>query len=212
MNRSLDRYRQVGLAANPFAVQIHDGDAALDIGPWFVDRGIPDPPSPGSGVLVQVIGDQGMGKSTHLAHWRKRHPGPYHYIPRRPYRQRWHSPPLSPLVYGDEIDRMPVWLRRRWFRRLGQMTATVVIGTHADLSRVARRAGLAVRSHELTPVSADELAEVLSRRLQAAAVGDHLPAFRFTEAELQQILVESHGNLRTVDSVCHRILADRLRS
>ena len=129
-------------------------------------------------MMVQVIGDQGMGKSTHLAEWRRLRPGPFHYIPRRPLRDRRRPAPIAPLVYGDEIDRMPPRLRSRWFSQLAAVDATVVIGTHRDLSSIARRAGFDVRTHRLRPVTRAELAVVLDRqagggrRHRRGAVGD----------------------------------------
>lgn len=205
-----DRYHQVGLRNNPFYANMSDDPQEPVTGPWFVDRGLAPPPPAGSGVLVQVIGDQGMGKSTHIAEWRRLQPGPLHYIPRHPYHDRWRPPPIGALVYGDEIDRMPVPLRRRWLRQLGLVGATVVVGTHRNLTGVARRAGFEVRTHRLGPVSRSELAAVLERRLRAAAV-DRVVSVAFTGSDVIAIHAESGGNLRAADSIAHRILAERVR-
>ncbi|MDH4279008.1 MAG: hypothetical protein OEW83_13110 [Acidimicrobiia bacterium] len=206
-----DRYHQVGLRNNPFSADVSDDPHEPVTGPWFVDRGLAPPPPAGSRVLVQVIGDQGMGKSTHLAEWRRLRPGPLHYIPRRPYRDRWRPPPVGALVYGDEIDRMPVPLRRRWLQQLGLVGATVFVGTHRNLTGVARRAGLEVRTHRLGPVSPSELAVVLDRRLQAAAIAGRAVGVVFTASDVAAIHAESGGNLRAADSIAHRLLAERVR-
>ncbi len=132
-------------------------------------------------------------------------------LPRSPYRDRWHAPPVADVVYGDEIDRMPVVLRARWLRRLAGVGATVVVGTHRDLSGAGRRAGLVVRTHRLQPVTRIELALVLRRRLQAAALGGRTVAVGFTSADVDEIFLASGGNLREADSVAHRILAERVR-
>ncbi len=206
-----DRYRQVGLRSNPFAAADADDPHEPRTGAWFVDRGLTPPPSPGSGSLVQIIGDQGMGKSTQVAEWRSQQPGPLHYVPRRPYRDRWKQPPVETVVYGDEIDRMPILLRAAWFRRLATIGATVVIGTHRDLSGIARRAGLEVRTHRLRPVTRAELAVVLDRRLRSAALAGRAPSVAFTDDDIDFIQTESRGNLRAADSAGHRILAARVR-
>lgn len=206
-----DRYRRVGLAGNPFSAVGFDDPHEPVTGPWFVDRGLPPPPPPGSGVMVQVIGDQGLGKSTHVAEWRRLQPGPLYYVPRRPYRARWASPPVGDLVYGDEIDRMPRLLRRRWLRQLAAIGATVVVGTHRDLTRIARRVGFDVRTHHLRLVSRSELAAVLDRRLQAAAIRGQVVTVAFTDSDVDAIHAESGGNLRAADSVAHRLLAERVR-
>ena len=203
----IDRYHRIGLSGNPFSVQFSDSRSDRCDEAWFVDRGVPDPPPPGSRVLFQVIGDQGLGKSIHLAHWRQRRPGPIHYIPRSPYRQRWVEPPLGPLVYGDEIDRMPRLRRRQWFRRLAALGATVVVGTHRDLERLGRRHGFEVRTYRLKPLTAEELRSVVDGRLRAAAVGTRPVQVSFGSADLEQIMVESEGNPRAVDGICHQVLA-----
>lgn len=208
----VDRYRSVGLQSNPFSATDSDDPHEPATGPWFVDRGLAPPPPPGSAAVVQVIGDQGMGKSTHLAEWRRLQPGPLHYISRRPYGERWRTPPVATLVYGDEIDRMPVPLRRRWFRGLADAGATVVVGTHCDLSAVARRAGFdIVHTHRLRPVSRSELAVVLDRRLQSATFAERALSVAFTDDDVDAIHSESGGNLRSADSLAHRLLAERVR-
>lgn len=207
-----DRYRQVGLVGNPFSAAAAGDPHEPATGPWFVDRGLASPPPPGSGAVVQIIGDQGAGKSTQLAEWRRLRPGPLHYIPRRPHLDRRRPPPVEDLVYGDEIDRMPRRLRRRWFRQLAGIGATVVIGTHRDLSALARRAGFdVVHTHHLGPSLRSELAVVLDRRLQAAAVAGAALLVALSDHDVDLIHAHSGGNLRAADSFAHRILADRVR-
>lgn len=68
----IDRYRQAGLACNPFAF-----DIGRPIPP--VDRGLAVP-SYRPATLVQVVGDQGAGKTTQVQAWRSVVAGPYHYV------------------------------------------------------------------------------------------------------------------------------------
>lgn len=203
----IDRYRQVGLERNPFAASM-EVDAPIRS---FVDRGLADPPPPHSGILVQVIGESGWGKSTQVLHWREATPGPYHYIPRAPYRLRWGTAPMpeAGVVYGDEIDRMPVTLRRRWFTRLAKQSATAVIGTHADLTRVGRAAGFHdVVTHWLSPLGEDELGQLLRKRLaEAATTPDHI---RFSCEDIETILSGSDGIPGEADVIAHRLLAERV--
>lgn len=200
-----DRYASIGLERNPFSTQ------ALGANRVFIDRGIPAPPPPGSCTLVQLIGDRGYGKSTHLTRWRATQPGPYHYIPLRPYRHRWACPPTQPAltVYGDEIDRMPAALRQLWFHSLARAHATVVIGTHADLASTALRVGFTVVSHHLRPFSRNELGAYLNQRLAAAAVAGTVPR-AFTETEIDAVLSASGGTPRDAEDAAHRVLAERV--
>lgn len=210
MSQACDRYRAAGLTGNPFSVEMHDSDVGILPNAWFVDRGVPKPPPPGSKTLVQIIGDQGVGKSTHLHYWRHHQDGPYHYIPRSPYHLRWHRAPVADLVYGDEIDRMPRLLRRQWFGRLAERDATVVIGTHADLGRLGSQFGFVVRTHRLGLVDHDQMEAVLRLRIKAATVPDASTRFRFTDDDVAEILARSNGNLRAADTASHQLVARRL--
>ena len=172
----IDRYQQHGLRSNPFAVPPGPQGAAS----VFVDRGLLDPPGAGSSTLVQVIGEKGYGKSTQVFEWQTKAPGPYHYVPRHPYRTRWASPPTETLVYGDEIDRMPSPLRWRWFRQLARLEATVVIGTHIDLAARARRAGLHVVTHHLGPADLSTMATLLRSRIAEVRMADSAVRFELT--------------------------------
>lgn len=214
----VDRYRRVGLLRNPF-----EGDGGPQSEPGlFVARGLPaEAPSPGTGAFVQVIGESGAGKSTHVQHWRRSTPGPLHYIPRAPYRHRWRRPPVDSIVYGDEIDRMPRRLRRRWFRRLADRRATLVIGTHADLAPLARWAGFGhdgalLSTHYLGPIDRVTLDAILDARIAAAAIGGAELATRpvtevLTDADRQRIFSSSAGSIRKAETIGHELIAERVR-
>jgi hypothetical protein len=158
-----DPYRRCGLAANPFA---HGG--AGEPAAW-VDRGLPPPPAPGGRRLVQVIGVKGAGKTSTLRRWRDAEPAPWRYVPRGARRLR--PLPVAPLVYWDEVDRAPAALRRWALRTAARRGATVVAGTHADFGAQARRAGLAVDTVVLPPITAGELTTWAGRRLTAVGAG-----------------------------------------
>lgn len=198
----VDRYRAAGLNGNPFAAPQAPGDGP----PHFVDRGFGDAPEPGNGTLIQIIGDSGFGKSTQLAHWRAAAPGPYHYIPRAPYRSRWAVPPVGALVYGDEIDRMPVLRRTGWFHTLATTGATIVVGTHKDLSTPARRAGLDVITHRLAPLTAPQVRNLVDGTLAASGT----PEVYFSDADIDRIAGESGGVPRDACVSAHALLAERV--
>ncbi len=203
----IDRYQAAGLRCNPFAFEaLAPADAAQ-----FVDRGLPAPPPPGSATLVQVIGDKGAGKTTHVMMWRRQAPGPYHYVPRDPRRDRWIAPPVAPLVYGDELDRMPWTVRRRWFRRLAQIGATVVAGTHRDLTAPAQRAGLRVVTHHLGPVDRATLDAVIDCRLRAVSLSSRPVPDVLRESDVADVHERSGGNLREAERLLHEVVAERVR-
>jgi hypothetical protein len=90
------------------------------------------------------------------------------------------------------------------------MSATLVIGTHADLVRLGRAVGFSVVTHELGTVDRKQLRAVLDQRIEAAYLPDSHDRFRLTEEEVTRILNASKGNLRAADSVCHRVVAQRV--
>ena len=203
----IDLYELAGLRMNPFATS-EDPELATRL---FVDRGVADPPPPGSATLVQLIGHKGAGKTTQLLAWRRDIPGPYHYVPPRPYRSRWARPPVAPLVYADEVDRMPRPLRGWWFRQLSQARATALVGTHADLTRVASRAGLQVITHTLDRPDEAFMAAVFSRRFADVEVNGPSAA-RLDAAALRVVHERAGGSLRAAEVLGHEFVAAQIRT
>ena len=113
------------------------------------------------------------------------------------------------MVYGDEIDRMPKPLRSRWFRHLSQRKATLIIGTHVDLTDVGTGAGFDVISHHLQPLDLPELTRIVEHRLDAFSTPSG-NALTFTVAELERVLSESEGNPRRAEVICHKVVAAKV--
>jgi hypothetical protein len=210
-----DRYVEAGLRANPFATTW--SDERTD---GLVDRGLGPAPVPAQRTLVQVVGERGFGKTTQLRQWRRQapapqqpapdHPAPYHYVVRVPYRQRWVPPPVAPLVFADEVDRLPGPRRWRWFRALARVGATAVVGTHRDLGHHARRAGLTVVTHWLDPISSDDLARIVGARLGAAALDPTRPPQLVSRADVAAVHARSGGSIRAAEVLCHGLVAERV--
>lgn len=116
----------------------------------------------------------------------------------------------SGIIYGDEIDRMPRPLRRRWFADLAAQGVTLIIGTHIDLERLGRRKGFDVITHRLRPFDRATLGRAIDLRLRAVATGDDIPEL-FTDVDLDLVFTESDGVPEEADVVCHRLLAQRVR-
>lgn len=201
----VDRYRAVGLASNPFSVEL-DRSAADRL---FVDRQLPSPPTPGSATLVQVLGDRGAGKTTQVLAWRRCVDGPYHYVPPTPLRDRLALPPIAPLVYVDELDRMPAPLRWRWLGQLARFGTTVVAGTHTDLAASARRAGLSTVTHRLGPIDRDTLAQVIQRRMTAASIDQDDPV-HLSRSDFETLHRRSGGSVRAALVAAHELVATRV--
>lgn len=143
-----DGYALLGLRGNPFVLERYAPRGE----PWegvaaehWLERGHSAPPPPSAGLLVQLLGVKGAGKSSHLARWRSEQPGPYAYYPRE-YLGRWHRPPLGPICYWDEACRIPALLLGPALLEARRQRATVCVGTHRDLGPAARAAGLQVQT------------------------------------------------------------------
>jgi hypothetical protein len=188
-----DPYRRCGLAANPFA----HGDAAATAAAW-VDRGLPPPPGPGGRRLVQVIGVKGAGKTGTLRRWHGAAPAPWRYVPRGA--RRFRPLPVAPLVYWDEADRAPAALRRWALRAAARRGATVVAGTHEDLGAEAHRAGLAVDTLVLPPVTAAELAAWAALRLAAVGAG---PGWTLPAPVAADLAARAGASWRTAGDLLH---------
>jgi len=158
----IDPYLRCGLRGNPFEKE----PVQAWTEPGWIERTPMPPPAPGRHRVIQLVGVRGAGKSTTLRRWWSTTPGPWHYVP--PGRGRWRTLPVAELVYWDEVDRCPQPLRRLAWLRAARIGATVVAGSHVDLSAEAAQAGLTVDSIEFRPISATELSTWAQARIASA--------------------------------------------
>jgi hypothetical protein len=119
-------------------------------------------------------------------------------------------------VYGDEIDRMPRPLRRRWFRQLAEQGATLVIGTHTDLADLARwagfgRGGATISTYQLGSVRRATLDAILDARIAAAAITRTAPTDLLSDADRRRIFDGAGGSIRTAETIGHELIAERVR-
>ena len=201
MQSRLNIYAALHLAANPFTADLTPGVPER----LWVPREAPAAPEPGGRRFVQVVGVKGAGKTSLLTHWRRTHPGPYAHVP--PGVRRWRIPPFAAVCYWDEADRLPaplLWVALRLARRRG---ATVIVGTHRDLSGSAGRAGFAVETVEFGGVSPAFLAAWCERRVAAVA----LPGcdFRVPPDVIAAVANSCGGCLRTAGDRLHVWAAER---
>ena len=154
-------YEAIGLRRNPFVAE-----STVGVEPeLWIDRGHSDAPAPSSGLFVQFLGPKGAGKTSHLLWWRRQTPGPYRHLP--PSWRRAQRLPVDGIAYWDEADRSPAPVLWWAIRRAARAGSTVVVGTHVDLAPAARRAGFAVRTIDLAPLSGDEVVAFAHRRIEA---------------------------------------------
>lgn len=110
--------------------------------------------------VVQVIGDAGRGKSTHLLAWHSRIDGAlYEYVPEG--HDCLATGALPETFFVDEAQR----LRSEQLDRLFHYVPRLVLGTHDDLSRRTRRH---VTTLVLRGMDSERLDKILRRRIEAA--------------------------------------------
>lgn len=197
-------YEALGLRGNPFYAE----DVPPNQSEWkgigadqWIDRGHSQPPPVSAGLLVQLIGVKGAGKSSHLAHWRSQRPGPAHYYPDRGV-ARFRLPPLASICYWDEACRIPrVWLHWAlfWAARRGM---TVCVGTHRDLSREARLYGLQVETIALDGIHPVEVQDWAARRVASVALPSGTD-FSVPEELISQLLAECGNSWRELGLRLH---------
>lgn len=164
-----DPYWAIGLSRNPFiAESLPEVPAAL-----WIDRGFSAAPLVQTQRLVQILGEKGAGKTSHLKHWQQQAPGPYCYYPDG--MARWKLPPVAAIAYWDEANRIPLPLLLQRFWQARQQQATIVAGTHADLSRWARLMGLTVQTIFLPALDVDALMAWAHLRIGAVRRSDLNP-------------------------------------
>jgi len=175
-------FSHLNLRRNPFG--------ELDLSAWAelavvdVDRLVPRLREPGS--AVQLTGDKGRGKTTHMLAIMRHFPGAvYVHVGENERPRILHGHPL----FVDEIQRLPRRTRRRIFRR----PVSLCLGTHEDLSSELARAGFEVHTLEVGgALDAGRLRRILNRRIEAARRGSGpLPQVRIQTA---QALIDRFGD------------------
>lgn len=203
-----DSYAVLGLRGNPFVAEDEPGVVpAL----WIERAGVPDPPRPNERRLVQLIGPKGAGKTSLLLQWRHRAPGPYHYVPPRGA-VRFQRPPIAPLAYWDEVDRMGEPVRTAAFAYAAVRGTTIVAGTHADLTRLARACGLSVSTYTFSDLDPATLRRWAAYRIAEAARPGVTPTLEL-DAPTAQVICDRVGpSLRDAGVLLHIWAAERARA
>ncbi len=193
-------YRRLGLVRNPFA-WVDD----VDPGPFLDHLGL-ETPEPGASRLLQLIGEKGAGKSTHLRHWQSITGGPYYYVePVGPA-----DPPLGPIAYWDEADRVNDRHLRKLFAVALKTGATVVAGTHRDLAKPAQASGLPVHTVEFQELEIEVLRQWAEARIAEASFGE--PQLVIPDEVLRTVISRVEASLREAGDLLHIWVAQQARA
>jgi len=176
-------FASLNLVRNPFGEPEDDERGALavvDIDVLRLAKRLSRP-----GFAVELAGRCGRGKSTHMRTLHAHFPDvPYTLV------EEGTVPPIpeAPVVFVDEVQRLPPRVRRRLFRR----RASFVLGTHSVHGGELDAAGVTHQRIEVGGLTRDKLMRVVARRVEWARRG---PGPVLTPpAELLESLHETHGD------------------
>jgi hypothetical protein len=174
------RFAHLNLRYNPFGELDRAERARL---------ALVDPLPLGPGDRVQLVGDSGRGKTTHLLALQARHPGAvYELVPERA--DRFVSRPTADVLFLlDEAQRVRQGFLKALFRRPGP----VVLGTHEDLSRIAP-----MRTLRLAGLGAERLSAMAETRIEAARRGSG-PVPRLPLEQARRLVARFGDDVRAIE-------------
>ncbi|NJN74046.1 MAG: hypothetical protein HC799_15155 [Limnothrix sp. RL_2_0] len=193
----INLYNAIGLGRNPFVAK----DNLTNAEETWLDRGYSTAPKIKAKQLVQILGDKGFGKSSHLNHWRSPTGGSYCYYP--PGLGRWKFPKVEPIVYWDEADRIPFIFLIPALLWASLTHATIAAGTHRDLSFWAKLCGLTVTTITLPPVDAETLQTWAIAEINAVTLPGQTCPLHLSIPEAETIIKKAHGSWRSATDYLH---------
>lgn len=199
---TLNPYLALGLRGNPFIVR--DDLRVPEI--LWVDRGWSQAPSCQAKQWVQIIGNNGFGKTSHLIHWQAQTGGPYCSYPTGWGRLK--LPPVARIAYWDEADRIPLpflMVALVWAAFTG---ATIAAGTHRDRGKIAALVGLTVKSIYLPPLDVKSLILWANYQIEAARLPNMNCPLTLEPEKAEAITAMAKGSWRTAADYLHIWVAE----
>ncbi len=144
-----------------------------------------------TGFALQVLGEQGRGKTTHLLALKQAFPdAPYIY-----YAEDGPKPPVpkAPLLFLDETQRFSKQERKQIFKQ----NASFVIATHENHEAELKKAGLDCVTLTLSGLSKEKLERILSARIEASR-RNHGELPYFSQESIQKLIKMFEDDLRSM--------------
>jgi hypothetical protein len=194
-----DPYHRLGLRCNPFIAEQIPGVAEQ----FWLDRGFSQAPHPRSRILLQIMGEKGAGKTSHLLHWQQQTGGAYCYYPPELW-GRMKLPSGGAIAYWDEADRIPEPLLLMGLTTAKAKGCTIVAGTHQSLEWAASLVGLRVQTLHLPCLTVTELRRWATQRIQAVCLTECSPLCQeLTDETLRAIAQQSRASWRHAATLLH---------
>ena len=151
--------------------------------------------------VLQLIGEKGRGKTTHLLAIKEFYPkAAYVHFPEE---RRPKIPDGIPLLL-DEAQRIPWWQRRQLF----QGPTSLVLGTHRDFTRQLQRSGRDVKTVMAgEAINAQRLDKILRRRIEFAR-RDKGPIPEVPITTIDKLLEKYGDDLRSIENHLYFLFQD----
>lgn len=191
-------YHKLGLHRNPF---IAPENLEIPSQRWL-DFGFSQAPPIQKRLLWQLIGEKGAGKTSHLLHWRQQTGGVYYCC--QPGWKQWLLPPVAKIAYWDEANRilLPILVISLWKARL--IDATIVIGTHDDLSKIAKLFNFEIKTIKLSTLCVENLLQWTKKLIEAERLSPSTPvSLELTLEEASKIIAVSQESWRKAANYLH---------
>jgi hypothetical protein len=189
-------YARLNLTRNPFGEASAGERAALAV----VEAGPLAEALAGTGNAVQVLGESGRGKTTHLLALRRAHPqAPWVRV----------DPGVAPRIpdggplFLDEAQFLPAWRRRRLYR---PRRRSLALGTHVDLRAELEAAGYRVFTVRLDAAPAVErLDEIFRARIEWARRGPG-PVPVVPRRTIEELRARAGSDVRAMEGLLYEAL------
>lgn len=193
-----DPYRLLGLKRNPFVIESKPGVSSEH----WIDQ-IPELPFPQKKQrqLIQILGHKGAGKTSLILHWQKYVGGPYHYVP--PDVGKYHFPKIKELCFIDEADRLPLFYKPIIFALAKAKQATLVVGTHEDLSIWAKIFQMSVQTIQFPPLNTKIITLWANHRINSTRLEEEPCLLTLSEQTVQIICDKANNCWRKVGDELH---------
>lgn len=198
----IDPYHKLGLRRNPF---IAPENLEIPSQLWL-DFGVSQSPPIANKLFIQIIGEKGAGKTSHLLHWQQETGGIYYYC--QPDYHRWQLPPVQAIAYWDEADRIPLFFLFISLLKARFLNATIVVGTHKNLKIIPQLLGLKIETIILTTLNINNLLKWVEKHLEKERLSSTTPIlWRITPVQAEEIVAKSQKSWRKAANYLHILLA-----
>ena len=150
------------------------------------------------GFALQILGEQGRGKSTHLHAIKKHFPGaPYIYYPEDGPKP---EVPRAPVLFLDEMQRFSKRERLQIFSR----SASFVVASHRNHDNEFHKTKLDSHSITLRGMDTDRLRQILEKRLESCRRSEGTIPY-FEEASLTALIRRFGDDLRSMEEYLYHL-------